>query len=75
MSRVNNKEFKRLENDLSLPIEWIQILSAENPPLSLYELSHKATMRDIYDALEYIEFTKFLNIENEQLNKQNESGD
>ena len=63
-----------MEKDLSLPIEWVIILSAENPPLSLYELSHTATMRDVYDAIEFIEFQKYLSIERDKMNKENENG-
>ena len=37
------------------------ILSDENPPLTLYQLSHEATMYDVYDALELLEFKKYLN--------------
>ena len=43
------------------------ILSDENPPLSLYELSHTATLHDVYDALELLEFKKYLNIEQHNL--------
>jgi len=60
---------------MSLPIEWVMILSAENPPLSLYELSHKATMADIHDALEFLEFKNYLRIENDKLNNSGESNE
>ena len=39
------------------------ILADETPPLSLYELSHTATLQDVYDAIELIEFKKYLQIE------------
>lgn len=54
---------------MSLPIEWVHILSAEKPPLSLYELAHKATIADVYDALEYLEFQGYLSIEQERLSE------
>ena len=60
---------------MSLPIEWIQILSAENPPLSLYELSHTATMADVYDALEFLEFQRYLRIESDRLGNSGESNE
>ena len=43
------------------------ILSDENPPLTLYQLSHEVTMYDVYDALELLEFKKYLNIEQHNL--------
>ena len=49
------------------------ILSDENPPLSLYELSHTATLHDVYDALEMIEFKKYLQIEQHNLEQQQTS--
>lgn len=48
------------------------ILSEENPQLSLYELSHTATLHDVYDALEMIEFKKYLQIEQRNLEQQQE---
>ena len=45
----------------------MSILSDENPPLTLYELSHTATLHDVYDALELLEFKKYLNIEQHNL--------
>ena len=49
------------------------ILSDENPPLTLYELSHTATLHDVYDALELLEFKKYLNIEQHNLEQQQTS--
>ena len=51
----------------------MSILSDENPPLSLYELSHTATLHDVYDALELLEFKKYLNIEQHNLEQQQTS--
>ena len=48
----------------------MSILSDENPPLTLYELSHTATLHDVYDALELLEFKKYLNIEQHNLEQQ-----
>ena len=50
----------------------MSILSDENPPLTLYELSHTATLHDVYDALEMIEFKKYLQIEQRNLEQQQE---
>ena len=72
-SRVNNKEFNKLQESLSIPVEWVTILADENPPLSLYELSHTATLHDVYDALEMIEFKKYLQIEQHNLEQQQTS--
>ena len=51
----------------------MSILSDENPPLTLYELSHTATLHDVYDALELLEFKKYLNIEQHNLEQQQTS--
>ena len=48
------------------------ILADAHPPLSLFELSHTATLHDIYDALEMIEFKKYLQIEQRNLEQQQE---
>ena len=51
----------------------MSILSDENPPLTLYELSHTATLHDVYDALELLEFKKYLSIEQHNLEQQQTS--
>lgn len=51
----------------TLPQEWIHILTAENPPLSLEYLINDATIEDVYDALELIEIKKYLRLEAEKL--------
>ena len=51
----------------------MSILSDENPPLTLYELSHTATLHDVYDALELLEFKKYLNIEQHNLEQQQQT--
>ena len=48
-------------------------MSQKNPQLpTLYELSHKATIHDVYDALEQIEFDKYLEVEQRNLEQQQE---
>ena len=71
-SRVNNKEFNKLQESLSIPVEWVTILADDHPPLSLFELAHTATLHDVYDALEMIEFKKYLQIEQRNLEQQQE---
>ena len=51
-------------------MEWLTILAEDKPPLSLYELAHTATIHDVYDALELIEFNKYLTIEQQNLQEE-----
>ena len=48
------------------------ILADDHPPLSLFDLAHTATLHDVYDALEMIEFKKYLQIEQRNLEQQQE---
>ena len=48
------------------------ILADDHPPLSLFELAHTATLHDVYDALAMIEFKKYLQIEQRNLEQQQE---
>lgn len=57
-----------MEESISLPKEWIHILSAETPLLSLEYLINDATVSDVYDALEMMEISKYLRLEAEKFN-------
>ena len=69
--RVNNREYKSLEDNLSLPKEWLHILNEEKPLLSLEYLINDATVEDVYDALEMMEVQKYLRLEAEKFNDVN----
>lgn len=56
---------------MSLPKEWIHILNAEAPLLSLEYLINDATVEDVYDALEMMEVQKYLRLEAEKFNDGN----
>lgn len=46
---------EQVEKEMSLPWEIFTLLSQENPPCSLHELSTIYDMQDVYDMLEVIE--------------------
>ena len=50
------------------------ILADDHPPLSLFELAHTATLHDVYDALEQIEFDKYLEVEQQNLEPKQQEG-
>ncbi|CAL1777562.1 hypothetical protein BRC2024_KCUCJSVR_CDS_0142 [Acinetobacter phage vB_AbaM_KissB] len=60
-----------MEANLSLPKEWVHILNAEKPLLSLEYLINDATLEDVYDALEMMEVQKYLKIEAEKFEDDN----
>lgn len=64
----------KLERDLSLPKEWLHILADEKPILSMEYLINDATIEDVYDALEVIEFRKYLKMEAEKHNGDKDGG-
>lgn len=62
-----------MNSTLSLPTEWVHILMADPPPLSLEYLINHATIEDVYDALELLEVKKYMKIESEKFENDNQS--
>lgn len=62
-----------MEKTLSLPREWVYILSAEKPLATLHQLMYELTPSDICDILEFMEVDKFYRIEHERIRKQQEN--
>ena len=64
---------KRIEEDFSMPLEWIHLLQAfeGNKAELLWNLKHKYTVSDVYDMLEYIDVETTYAAERQRIEKQN----
>ena len=48
-----------MDKEFTQPVEFLQILSQENPLATLHELQHVYTVPEVYDLLEIIEARSF----------------
>lgn len=64
-----------MSDTLTTPKEWLYILNAERPLLSLEYLINDATINDVYDTIEIMEYQRYLRIEADKLEKLNGNKD
>lgn len=66
VTRVNKREYDRLENNLSLPVEWMEVLchpKTKDKPSLLLKLKYEMTVDDVLDLKEYYEYENLISYE------------